>query len=75
MRVFARSFTTVLTTGKITDKVLELPVGATAYDVMKSFGIGGDTEMMVLINQCPLHPDTVLSPDDKVVLMPPVSGA
>ncbi len=75
MKVFVRSFASVITSGKITDRVLELPAGATAVDAMKALGIPVDAEMIVLINQRPLSPGALLSDDDKVVLMPPVSAA
>ena len=35
MKVFVRSFASVITSGKITDRVLELPAGETAVDAMK----------------------------------------
>ena len=75
MKVFVRSFASVITTGKITDRVLELPAGATAVDAMKAFGIPSDAEMIILINQRPLSCEALLSDEDKVVLMPPVSAA
>lgn len=75
MRVFVKSFASVITTGKITERTLELPVGATAVDAMIALGISSDDEMIVLINQRPLALESTLSENDKVVLMPPVSAA
>ena len=75
MRVSVKSFASVIVSGRITERILELPAGATALDAMVAMGISAEAEMMVLINQRPLGLETPLADGDAVVLMPPVSGA
>ena len=75
MKVLVRSFASVVTTGRVTEKELELPLGATATEVMRALGIGADEEMIVLINQRPSAPESRLAEGDRVTIMPPVSAA
>lgn len=75
MKITVKSFASLITTGLVTHKNLELPRTATAGDVMRAMGVSLDDEMIVLVNQKPSPPSAPLSDGDKVTLMPPVSAA
>jgi molybdopterin converting factor small subunit len=75
MRVHIKSFASVVTTGRITERVVDLPEGATCMDVMRALGIASDAEMIFLVNQRPTAPESRLTDGDNVTLMPPVSAA
>jgi len=75
MRVSVKSFASVIESGRITRRELELPEGARAKDAMAAMGIPPDAEMIVLVNQRPLNLEKALAEGDLVVFMPPVSAA
>lgn len=75
MKVKVKSFATVVTVGRITEKTLDLPEGSIAEDAMRALGIADDAEMIVLVNGRPCVPQANLAEGDKVTLMPPVSAA
>ena len=75
MRVSVKSFASVIDSGRITRRELDLAEGARARDAMAAMGIPPEAEMIVLVNQRPLTPEAVLAEGDAVVLMPPVSAA
>jgi molybdopterin converting factor small subunit len=75
MKIFVKSFASLITTGRITEKTMELPRATPAGEVLRLLGVGEDEEMIVLVNQRPSPHSTALADGDRVTLMPPVSAA
>ena len=75
MKIYLKTFFTVLSGGRPAEKILDIPEGATAESLLNSLGIKENVELMILINERPSNEKTPLSDGDKVTLMPPVSAA
>jgi len=75
MKVYFKSFFSAFTKGYATEKELSLPEGTTIADVLTEFGMDPEGDIIMLVNGRPLNEKTVLSDNDKLTIMPPVSAA
>jgi len=75
IKIYAKSFFSVLSSGRTVEKAINLPDGTTAEEAFKAMGISPDEEMIILINQRPSNEKTSLSDTDKFTIIPPVSAA
>ncbi len=75
MKVSVKSFMELLDTGRVREKEVILEDEATAGALMEAMGLERDAEVIILVNQRPSAPETVLKEGDRVVIMPPVSAA
>lgn len=75
MKISTRSFLSVLTSGRITKRIIDLPEGATTGQALELMGIGPDEELIILVNKGITNENKILSDGDVVTVMPPVSAA
>lgn len=73
MTITVRLFAT-LREGRGKELVLDLPGGATPFDVAQRLGIGSADIAILLVNGRDGRPDGVLSEGDRVSFFPPVGG-
>jgi len=75
MRITVKSFMALVHTGKLLETELLLAQGDALSTVMDRLRIDEQAEVILLVNQCPSERTRLLKDGDKVVIMPPVSGA
>jgi len=75
MKIFFKSFLSVITTGRISEKTLELPEGTTAAQALAALGISPEEEILILVNKGICNENKVLYEGDTLTIMPPVSAA
>ncbi|HNR50340.1 MAG: hypothetical protein BWZ01_00951 [Deltaproteobacteria bacterium ADurb.BinA179] len=75
MKIQAKSFFTVLSGGRPTIKVFDMPEGTTAEEVIREMKIDMSDGAIILINGRPSNEKSVLREGDDFAVMPPVSAA